>query len=81
MTQLALPLQPEPRRFEIGPSWCSTVNGRWYLGAQSIDAGHTTTCLDCQLCRGAGRAAKSVAIFAHGQRVKWFDKSALEVPA
>jgi hypothetical protein len=38
----------------------------------SEEAGHSTTCLACQLCRGGGREAKSIAILAHGQRVKWF---------
>lgn len=42
----------------------------------SEEAGHSTTCLDCQLCRGGGREAKSVAILAHGQRMKWFSSPA-----
>jgi hypothetical protein len=37
----------------------------------SAEAGHATTCLECQLCRGTERPAKSVAIYAHGQRIKW----------
>lgn len=40
----------------------------------SHEAGQRTTCLDCQLCRGVHRDAKSVAILAHGQRMKWFTK-------
>lgn len=40
----------------------------------SEEAEHSTTCLDCQLCRGQDRKARSVAIIAHGQRVKWFSK-------
>lgn len=38
----------------------------------SHEAGQRTTCLDCQLCRGVKRDARSVAILAHGQRMKWF---------
>lgn len=38
----------------------------------SDEAGHLTTCHDCGLCSGLHRNAKSVAIIAHGQRVKWF---------
>lgn len=32
----------------------------------SNEAGHKTTCLDCQLCRGRSVQAKSVVINAHG---------------
>lgn len=42
----------------------------------SAEAGYRTTCIDCQLCRGVGRDAKSVAILPHGQRVKWIGASA-----
>lgn len=33
----------------------------------SDEAGHRTTCHRCQLCRGTGRPARSVAIVAHGK--------------
>lgn len=40
----------------------------------SAEAGHRTTCHDCQLCRGAasGPGVKSIAIIAHGGSAKWF---------
>lgn len=34
----------------------------------SEEAGHRVTCLQCRLCMGALRDAKSIAIFAHGPR-------------
>lgn len=42
----------------------------------SNEAEHSTTCLDCQLCRGTTRQAKSVAIMPHGNRVRWFKDAA-----
>lgn len=33
----------------------------------SAEAGHRSTCEQCELCRGASRKAKSVAIMAHGR--------------
>lgn len=42
----------------------------------SEEGGHVTTCLDCNLCSGLNRNAKSVAIYAHGQRIKWFANAA-----
>ena len=42
----------------------------------SDEGGHVTTCDDCELCSGLHKNAKSIAIFAHGQRIKWFGKSA-----
>lgn len=38
----------------------------------SEEGQHSTTCHNCRLCSGLHRNAKSVAIIAHGQRVKWF---------
>jgi hypothetical protein len=38
----------------------------------SEEAGHLVTCEACGLCRGAARgSARSVAIVAHGMRVRW----------
>ncbi len=37
----------------------------------SNEAGHSSTCEECQLCQGLRKDAKSVAILPHGQRVKW----------
>jgi hypothetical protein len=43
----------------------------------SEEAGHRLTCADCKLCVGTARAgARSVAIFVHGQRARWFQRSA-----
>lgn len=39
----------------------------------SDEGGHRTTCDRCGLCQGRRRkGAKSIAIIAHGQRVRWF---------
>lgn len=37
----------------------------------SKEQGHRTTCLECNLCQGTSKAAKSVAILPHGQRTGW----------
>jgi hypothetical protein len=34
----------------------------------SDEAGRTTTCRDCELCRGQAKPARSVSIIAHGNR-------------
>lgn len=34
----------------------------------SDEAGHRVTCLQCRLCMGTQKAAKSIAIYAHGPR-------------
>jgi hypothetical protein len=40
----------------------------------SNEAGHLTTCDQCNLCTGNARGrARSVVIAAHGQRVRWFE--------
>lgn len=38
-----------------------------FVCAASDEAGHTTTCERCQLCRGQASPARSVAIVAHGK--------------
>jgi hypothetical protein len=38
----------------------------------SDEAGHTTTCEHCELCRGTANPARSVAIMSHGQRAAFF---------
>lgn len=37
----------------------------------SAEAGHRVVCADCELCRGAARQAKSIAIVAHGGGAKY----------
>lgn len=46
----------------------------------SAEAGHSTTCLACNLCRGASRPAKSVVIQVHGSRTRWFTQPRLAPP-
>ncbi len=48
------------------------LHGDEVICPASHEAEHETTCVECQLCRGTNRPARSVAILAHGQRVKWF---------
>src|SRR5207248_2254991 len=38
----------------------------------SKEAGYRTQCVRCQLCKGTQSEAKSVAIYAHGQKLHFF---------
>lgn len=59
------------RTFRTRP-WNGIVGDDEVVCPASEEAGHATTCQECQLCRGSLRNAKSVVIKAHGQRAGWF---------
>ena len=59
------------RTFRVRP-WNGDVLDDEVICPASNEAGHSSTCQECQLCQGTTRQAKSVVIKAHGQRIRWF---------
>lgn len=54
------------RTFRVIPDVADMITGREILCPASVEAGQRTTCLDCGLCAGNSKQAKSIAIVAHG---------------
>jgi hypothetical protein len=48
------------------------LQGTEVICPASEEGGHRAVCADCELCRGAARQAKHIAIKAHGSGAKWF---------
>lgn len=59
------------RTFRVRPVGANVLDNEAICPA-SEEAHHGSTCRECQLCQGTTKAAKSVVIQAHGQRMKWF---------
>lgn len=54
------------RTFRVIRDVADMVKGREILCPASEEAGRRVTCIDCGLCAGAAKKAKSIAIVAHG---------------
>ena len=54
------------RTFRVVGAVSELVRGREILCPASEEAGKRTTCIDCLLCAGSSKRAKSIAIVNHG---------------
>ena len=54
------------RTFRVVGQVSELVRGREILCPASEEAGKRTTCIDCLLCAGSSKRAKSIAIVVHG---------------
>ena len=54
------------RTFRVVGQVSELVRGREILCPASEEAGKRTTCIDCLLCAGSRKQAKSIAIVVHG---------------
>lgn len=64
------------RTFRVRASADDSVGPDEVMCPASDEAGHRAVCAACSLCRDQARPARSVAIIAHGSRMKWFPSRA-----